>query len=63
MSSSEVVEDCTATCPACGKPVEYKWVTGNGFVSEPHNLLIADSVFHASCWEGCAKEVMPADAS
>lgn len=46
----------TADCPFCGKPVAYKWVPGGGFVSEPHNVLLADSVLHAACFEASVAE-------
>ena len=45
----ETPEDCDAICSICDKPVAYKWL--NGFVSEPHNVLIADQVFHTECWD------------
>ena len=40
-----------SVCPICKEPVAFKWVRGGGFVSEPHNVLIADCVFHAECWD------------
>jgi hypothetical protein len=46
-----------ATCPRCRKPVAYKWE--RGFVSEPHNVLVADSVFHAECWDAQIAEHPP----
>jgi len=45
------IDEANAICPACDKPVAYKWVRNGGFLPEPHNVLIADSVFHAECWE------------
>jgi hypothetical protein len=46
--------DHVASCPYCKKPVSYKW--DGGFVSEPHNVLIADWVFHTECWDEMCKE-------
>lgn len=36
-------------CPYCDEPVTYRWE--NDFVSELHNILVADCVWHAECWD------------
>jgi hypothetical protein len=53
----------SSTCPRCGKPVAWKWATGprGGFVSEPHNALIADCVYHAECWDALVAEHPPGE--
>ena len=59
----EAVHQHEATCPRCRAPVPYKWATGprGGFVSEPHNALVVDSVFHAHCWDALVAEHPPGD--
>ena len=42
-----IAEDVRTICPRCGKPVTFKW--REGFVSEPHNVLVASSVLHVEC--------------
>lgn len=39
----------TTECPYCNEPVTYRWE--DGFVSEPHNILVADCICHAECWD------------
>ena len=43
------MEEEGTVCPECGLAVSYKW--DNGFISEPHNVLIADWVLHSKCWD------------
>lgn len=43
----------TTVCPKCGKEVTFKW--DGGFVTEPHNVLVADWVFHTKCWDEIEK--------
>lgn len=38
-------------CPYCQKLVEVKWVPGGGVLSDPNYCLIADWVYHSSCWD------------
>jgi hypothetical protein len=51
-------------CPRCGRPVAWKWATDphGGFLSEPHNVLVADCVFHAECWDAMIAEHPPGQA-
>jgi len=55
-----MIEEDTTICPYCGLTVSYKWE--DGFIVEQHNVLIANSVFHAKCWADIEKE-MPAQPS
>lgn len=47
----------TEICPYCRKRVRYRW--DNGFVPEPHNVLVADWVYHAMCWNKMVEENPP----
>jgi hypothetical protein len=49
-----VEEIVTTECPRCGKPVTFRWC--DGFIAEPHNVLIASSVLHAACWDEIVEE-------
>jgi len=46
-------------CRGCGTAVETQW-TENGMLSEPtKNVLVADWVFHPSCWDLMVRENPP----
>jgi transposase len=51
------VEIDHAICPYCGDAVDYAWE--NGFISQRHNVLIADCVYHACCWEELVAKYPP----
>lgn len=42
-------------CARCGTGVETRW-TKDGMLSDFHVVLVADSVFHGSCWDGLLRE-------
>ena len=43
----------TSQCPVCSKPVTWNWARGlyHGFITEKHNVLMADCVYHSECWD------------
>lgn len=55
----------SSPCPRCGLPVAWKWALGprGGFMAEPHNVLVADIVFHAECWDALIEKYPPGDSS
>lgn len=55
----EEPEQCETECPYCHKPVAYKWQ--KGFIAEPHNVLIADSVWHGECWDEQVRRDIPGE--
>ena len=44
-------------CPKCQRPVSYRWK--EGFIPEPHNVLVANAVFHTECWEQTLRDNPP----
>lgn len=55
------MEEETYPCAFCGTGVVTRW-TERGMVSDPNTELVADWVFHRSCWDGMVRE-NPTDAS
>lgn len=51
------MEEDATICPYCQLTVSYKW--HNGFITEPHNVLIADWVYHSKCWNKQIEEHPP----
>jgi hypothetical protein len=51
-------------CHRCGTGVETRWAcNGGGMLSDPNSTLVADWVFHSSCWDGLLRESPPGEAS
>jgi hypothetical protein len=44
-------------CPYCGKPVTIRW--NEGVVSSKEYVLIADWVYHSTCWDKQIEEHPP----
>ena len=51
------MEECYTFCPECGLEVSFKW--NKGFITEPHNVLIGDCVYHGECWDKIMQEYFP----
>jgi len=45
------IDDVPCRCPYCGKTVTGKWKRGGGMLSGPAYVLVADWLFHATCWD------------
>jgi hypothetical protein len=45
------IERWTTSCPYCGKEVEYLCVQNGGVLRSPDYTLIADWIYHATCWD------------
>lgn len=58
MTSLEI-EEQTDRCPYCGNPVISLWVKGGGCLSSPDYVLVADWIFHSSCWDRQVEEHPP----
>ena len=45
------IDDVPCRCPYCGKTVVGRWERNAGMLSDPDQVLIADWLFHAKCWD------------
>jgi len=56
------IETAFYPCAACGTAVKTRW-TKDGMLGDPtENVLVADWVFHPSCWDGMIRENPPGTA-
>lgn len=47
-------EELDCVCPRCGTTVTIKWY--KGVISDPKYILVADWVYHSSCWDKFLEE-------
>lgn len=53
----------TTVCPYCNKPVEYFYIKDRGILRSSTYDLIADTIFHSSCWNEMVEKYPPNGAS
>lgn len=51
-------EEAVYPCAQCRTGVVTRW-TERGMLSDPNVTLVADWVFHGSCWDGLIRENPP----
>lgn len=56
---AEVIEELASKCPYCDEVVISKWIKGGGMLSNPNNVLVADWIYHGSCWDKLIEEHPP----
>ena len=55
------IEEATYPCTFCRTGVVTRW-SERGMLSDPGVVLVADWVFHGSCWDGMVRENPPSVA-
>lgn len=51
MVDSVMIENEETDCPYCGEIVVSHWLPGQGCLSSPDYVLVADWIYHAACWD------------
>lgn len=59
---NDAIEVAYYPCAFCGTGVKTRWIKdGGGMISDYNeNVLIANWVYHPSCWDGLVRENSPA---
>lgn len=55
---TERIEEEVYSCARCGTGVLTRW-SEKGMLSDSNIVLVADWVFHGSCWDGLVRENSP----